>query len=79
MSPSSKKEKVEELSYEAAFTELEKIVAALEGESRPLDESINLYERGQALAKHCAALLEKAELKVRQLSGVGLEDFEPEA
>ena len=77
MSPSSKK--VEELTYEAAFTELEAIVAALEGESRPLDESINLYERGQALAKQCAALLEKAELKVRQLSGDGLVDFEAEA
>ena len=77
MSPSSKK--VEELTYEAAFTELETIVAALEGESRPLDESISLYERGQALAKHCAALLEKAELKVRQLSGDELEEFEAEA
>jgi exodeoxyribonuclease VII small subunit len=77
MSPSSKK--MEELSYEAAFTELETIVAALEGESRPLDESISLYERGQALAKHCAALLEKAELKVRQLSGDGLVEFEAEA
>ena len=77
MSPSSKK--VAELSYETAFTELEKIVAALEGETRPLDESISLYERGQALAKHCAALLEKAELKVRQLSGDGLVDFEAEA
>lgn len=77
MSPSSKK--VEELTYEAAFTELETIVAALEGESRPLDESISLYERGQALAKYCAVLLEKAELKVRQLSGEGLEEFETEA
>jgi exodeoxyribonuclease VII small subunit len=78
MSPASQK-KVEELSYEAAFTELETIVAALEGESRPLDESIRLYERGQALSKHCAALLEKAELKVRQLSGEGLVAFEVEA
>jgi exodeoxyribonuclease VII small subunit len=77
MSPSLKK--VEELSYEAAFTELETIVAALDGESRPLDESISLYERGQALSKHCAALLEKAELKVRQLSGDGLVAFEAEA
>ena len=77
MSPSSKK--ATELSYETAFTELEKIVAALEGESRPLDESIGLYERGQALAKHCAALLEKAELKVRQLSGDELVVFEAEA
>ena len=77
MSPSLKK--VEELTYEAAFTELETIVAALEGESRPLDESISLYERGQALSKHCAVLLEKAELKVRQLSGDELVEFEAEA
>jgi exodeoxyribonuclease VII small subunit len=74
MSPSLKK--VETLSYEAAFTELEAIVAALEAEGHALDESIGLYERGQALAAHCSALLEKAELKVRQLGPDGLTDFE---
>ena len=52
MSPALKK--VETLSYEAAFTELEAIVAALEAEGHALDESIALYERGQALAAHCA-------------------------
>lgn len=72
MSPSSARkgaasQKVQDLSYEAAFTELENIVAALEDEGRSLEESLNLYERGQALAAHCAALLEKAELKVRKL------------
>jgi len=77
MSPSSKKQ--EELSYEAAFAELESIVAALEGESRALDESIKLYERGQALAAQCAAMLEKAELKVQQLSGDTLTNFEGQA
>lgn len=77
MTPSSKK--VQELTYEAAFTELETIVTTLEGEGGSLDESLNLYERGQALAAHCAALLEKAELKVRQLSGDGLADFEGQA
>jgi len=77
MSPSSKK--VEELTYEAAFSELEAIVAALESEGRPLDESLGLYERGQMLAAHCTALLAKAELKVRQLSGEGLADFEGQA
>jgi exodeoxyribonuclease VII small subunit len=77
MAPSSKK--LEELTYESAFAELEAIVAALEGESRPLDESISLYERGQVLAAYCAGLLEKAELKVRQLGGDGLTDFEGQA
>jgi exodeoxyribonuclease VII small subunit len=67
MSMSSKK--VEEMSFEEAFGELNGLVAALEEEGRPLDEAIGLYERGQALARHCAAMLEKAELKVRQLNG----------
>jgi len=67
---------VEEMTYETAFTELEAIVTALEGESRPLEESLSLYERGQVLAARCAALLEKAELKVRQLSADGLVDIE---
>jgi exodeoxyribonuclease VII small subunit len=75
MSPASKKE-LKDLSYEQAFAELETVVNALEGEQRPLDEAIALYERGQALAKHCAALLEKAELKVRQLSDGELAAFE---
>lgn len=60
---------IEEMTYEESFAELQAVVAALEGEGRPLDESIAFYERGQALARHCASLLEKAELKVRQLNG----------
>ena len=60
---------VEELTYEQAYAELEGIVAILENEERSLDEALAHYERGQALAKHCADLLDKAELKVQQLSG----------
>jgi exodeoxyribonuclease VII small subunit len=67
---------VEELTYEQAYAELESIVAALENEERNLDEAIAQYERGQALAKYCAALLDKAELKVQQLSGDKFAVFE---
>jgi exodeoxyribonuclease VII small subunit len=63
--------------YEQALGELERIVAALESEERPLEEALALYERGQALARYCAGLLDKAELKVQQLSGEDLEDFQP--
>jgi exodeoxyribonuclease VII small subunit len=71
---------VEELTYEEAFTELEIIVNALEGEAtqHPLEEAMALFERGQALAKRCSELLDGAELKVRQLSGTELSEFEPE-
>ena len=76
MAKSSAPKSVESLSYEQAFAELESIVAALENEQRPLDESMALYERGQALVKHCAKILDKAELKVKKLSGESLTDFE---
>ncbi len=70
--------KIDELNYENALTELESIVSALESESHSLDESLALFERGQLLAKHCAALLDQAELKVKQLSDGNLIAFEEE-
>ena len=60
---------VEELAYEEALAELESIVAVLEVEEKSLEDAISLYERGQALARHCALLLEKAELRVRTIEG----------
>ncbi len=68
---------VEQLSYEQAFSELEAIVNALELEDRTLDVAMRLYERGQLLARHCAELLDQAELKVQRLSGDELVDFTP--
>ena len=76
MPKSSSPKSVESLSYEQALAELESIVAALENEQRSLDESMVLYERGQALVKRCAKILDKAELKVKQLSDETLTDFE---
>lgn len=66
---------IEELTYEQAVAELEAIVTALEKGEKPLQESMALFERGQALSKHCADLLEKAELKVRMLVDESLVDF----
>ena len=66
----------EELTYEQAFAELEEIISALETGEHTLDEAIAKYERGQALARFCARLLDKAELKVQQLSGDEIIGFE---
>lgn len=66
---------VEQMTYEQAFTELEAIVMILESEERSLEETLTLFERGQALAQRCAQLLDHAELKVQQLSGEEVEDF----
>ncbi len=75
----SSQKPIEDLTYEEALAELEQIVASLEGEQNPLDESMKLYERGQALVTHCGALLEAAQLKVQKLAGESLVDFEEEA
>lgn len=66
---------VEQLTYEQAYAELEEIVAELEGGEHTLDVALAVFERGQALARYCANLLDQAELKVQQLSGENLVDF----
>jgi exodeoxyribonuclease VII small subunit len=79
MPKTSSPKPVDQLSYEEAFAELQQTVEQLEGEERALEASIALFERGQALLKRCSELLEKAELKIRQLSGGEEVDFEEEA
>jgi exodeoxyribonuclease VII small subunit len=74
----AKQKSVADLSFEEASSELEALVASLESEQKSLEDSMTLFERGQALIKHCSDLLEKAELKVKQLTGDGLSDFKDE-
>ena len=75
----STQKNVEELSYEEALAELEEIVNVLEDEQGQLEDAIKLFERGQALASRCGVLLEAAELKVKQVAGDELTDFEEES
>lgn len=73
----SDEKKISDLSYEQAFAELQEVITSLESGDKPLEETLALYERGQALHLHCAALLDKAELRVQQLNeDGGLEDFD---
>lgn len=67
---------IKNLSYEQALAELEGIIASLESGKLQLDETMQLYERGQALTRHCVELLDKAELRVKQLSGDTLVDVD---
>lgn len=67
---------IDKLTYEQAYAELEAVVSALETGEQSLDEAMALFERGQGLTRHCAELLDKAELKIRKLSGESLEPFE---
>ena len=58
---------VEEMSFEEAIAELEKIVERLERGQVPLAESIAIYERGAALKKRCEQLLRQAEMRIEKI------------
>lgn len=62
---------VEQLSFEAALKELEDIVSKLEQGEVDLEESIQFYERGQALKAHCEAKLKAAEGRLEKIVGAG--------
>ena len=59
---------VKSMTFEAALTELEGIVARLEGGKAPLAESIAIYERGEALKSHCEDLLKAAEARIEKIT-----------
>ncbi len=57
-----------ELSFEDALAELERIVKTLEQGAAPLDQSIELYQRGDALKRHCEARLKAAQARIEQIA-----------
>jgi exodeoxyribonuclease VII small subunit len=68
MAEKVKKEDIGAMSFETAMAELEQIVAKLEKGDVELEESIAIYERGEALRTHCDAQLKKAEAKVEKIT-----------
>ncbi len=61
-------EDVKAMSFEQALDELEKIVQKLESGEAPLQESITIYERGEALKAHCEKLLKTAEARIEKIT-----------
>ncbi|SHL51132.1 exodeoxyribonuclease VII small subunit [Roseibium suaedae] len=72
------------LSFEDALQQLETIVRQLEQGNVPLERSIEMYERGAQLRKHCDGLLKAAEAKVEKIqmnqdgSAAGTVPLDPE-
>ena len=58
---------VKAMTFEQALEALERIVDDLERGDVPLDQSIRIYERGEALKAHCDRLLKAAEDKVEKI------------
>lgn len=81
--PAKSHKDIKEMTFERALKELEHIVGRLERGDVELEESIAIYERGEALKDHCDRLLKQAEAKVEKLtlnrSGepTGTEPFDP--
>ena len=59
---------VGQLSFERAIDELETIVKRLEDGKVPLEESVAIYERGEALKRRCEDLLRQAEARVEKIT-----------
>jgi exodeoxyribonuclease VII small subunit len=59
---------VKKLSFERALEELESIVKRLEDGKVPLEESVTIYERGEALKRRCEELLRQAEARVDKIN-----------
>lgn len=59
---------IKNMSFEAALKELEQIVTRLERGDVDLEQSIEIYERGEALRLHCDQLLKRAEAKVERIT-----------
>jgi exodeoxyribonuclease VII small subunit len=59
---------IAKMPFEAALAELETIVDKLEKGATALEESIKIYERGEALKAHCDRLLKDAEMRIEKIT-----------
>ena len=65
----------QDLTYEAALSELENIVTRMEGGQLSLEQSLSAYKRGAELLKFCQAQLADAQQQVKVLEAGTLKNF----
>ena len=58
---------IAQMSFEDALKALEEVVRKLETGEVPLDQSIDLYERGEKLRNHCQARLDAAQARIEKI------------
>lgn len=58
---------IEEMTFEQALAALEEVVTQLERGDVPLDQSINFYERGEALRAACQKRLDAAHARIEKI------------
>ncbi|MHC4542877.1 MAG: exodeoxyribonuclease VII small subunit [Planctomycetota bacterium] len=72
MAGQKSKNDIGKLSFEEAIKELTDIVGKIEQGEIALQDSLQQYEKGMALIKHCRTILKQAEARIEKIS-------EPEA
>jgi exodeoxyribonuclease VII small subunit len=79
MSKKKDNDGTEDINFEAAMAELEKLVAQMEEGDLSLDDSLKAFERGVMLTRQCQQALSQAELRVQALTDANtLEDLTQE-
>jgi len=68
MAKGKNQDDISKLSFEQAIKDLTSIVQRIEQGEIPLENSLQQYERGMALIKHCRTILQKAEKRIEKIS-----------
>ena len=68
MAGQKQKNDIGKMSFEEAIKELTSIVSKIEQGQIPLQDSLEQYERGMALIKHCRTILQKAEKRIEKIA-----------
>ena len=68
MAGKKQKDDLGELSFQESIKELTNIVGKIEQGQIPLQDSLQQYERGMVLIKHCRTILNKAEKRIEKIS-----------
>ena len=67
MGKDEEKNDISKVSFEEAIKSLNEIVSKIEGGEAPLQSSLEQYEQGMALIKHCRGILRSAEKRIERI------------
>ncbi|MHC5077297.1 MAG: exodeoxyribonuclease VII small subunit [Planctomycetota bacterium] len=62
------KNDISKMNFEQSIKELTSIVQKIEQGQIPLQDSLEQYEKGMGLIKHCRGILQKAEERIEKIS-----------
>jgi exodeoxyribonuclease VII small subunit len=79
MAEKKAKDDISKLGFEDSIKQLKSIVDKIEQGEIPLQDSLEQYEQGMALIKHCRQILQKAEKRIEKISHAEEETPEPAA